>query len=341
VTFSTSSSVNRNKAEKSDRLFRSAVSAYCALVRPLRSDAARLDDLTLPLLPLVSAEGRRYAAAALSETGLQPNALTRRLAEEPLEISAPLLTRSVNLADVDLIGLIGRHGIGHARAIGRRASLNPNIARLIAALGAAAETADLEEEAPPRASGIVPETIEPLRAGQPPATDAAEEVRTQLRGMMRPSKPARPESAPAATPIDWSAASAAFPKLLSTALTGSDALFDTAIADTLDVSFAAAQMLDDDEAPGLKMALRALDLPVEQAFLIAILVYPYGFAGPETVRNFVHHYRGLDLSAAREQIAAWRQRDLDRRTALAHDWMPDETEEPANDAGTREMLRAS
>ena len=39
-----------------------------------------------------------------------PAALVRRLADESVDIAAPLLIRSKVLSDVDLIALIGRHG---------------------------------------------------------------------------------------------------------------------------------------------------------------------------------------------------------------------------------------
>jgi uncharacterized protein (DUF2336 family) len=345
VISNTSSADSDFKPGKSERLFRSAISAYCALVRPGRQDAAQLDDLTLPLLPLVSVEGRRYAAAALSEMGAPATMLVRRLAEEPVEISAPLLMRSTNLGDVDLIGLIGRHGIGHARAIGRRKSLNANIAKLIKALGAA-EAASGEMEAMEADSAASSRPVGG-HEGHQPALDrtlgAAEEVRVQLREMMLPAKAqAAQPAAPSASPIDWNAASAAYPKLLSTALTGSDTFFHTAIADALDISYGAAQMLGEDEAPSLTTLLKALDLPVEQAFLVAILVYPYAMVGHENVRGFVAGYRKLDVIEARRDVSAWRERDAGQRAMRLLDWEP-AADAPANDiaAGDIRVLRAS
>src|SRR5207342_2777420 len=63
-----------------------------------------------------------------------PAALVRRLADEPVAIAAPVLLRSNALTDIDLIALIGRHGVGHARVVGRRPGLNPTIALLVGAL---------------------------------------------------------------------------------------------------------------------------------------------------------------------------------------------------------------
>ena len=122
------------EAPKRERLFRAAVSAFCSLTRPSRRDISQLEDLTLPLFDCVSPESRRYVAAALSECPYPPPRLVRRLCDEPLDIAAPLLIRSKALTEIDLLALIGRHGAGHARAIGRRPGLNPTIADLIAVI---------------------------------------------------------------------------------------------------------------------------------------------------------------------------------------------------------------
>lgn len=331
----------RQGADKSERLFRSAISAYCALVRPTKRDAIQLDDLTLPLLPLVSVEGRRFAAAALSEMGPPATTLVRRLAEEPVEISAPLLTRSACLADADLIGLIGRHGLAHARAIGRRAGLNANIAKLIAALGAAEEKVETME---PADNDVTTESMmAEIEDAATQQRDAAEEVRVQLRSMMARSKPAKSKTeTPVAPPLDWEIAAADYAKLLSTSLTGSDAFFHTALADALDISFGAAQTLDDEDAPGLTLIMRALDLPVEKAFLVASLVYPYALVGHETVAAFVESYQKLDLASARDEVSMWRERDARQRQIRARDWEP-VADAPANDTASNsvQVLRAS
>ena len=127
-----------NDASKAERLFRASVSAFCTLTRPSRREVVQLEDLTLPLYDDVSLEARRYVAAALSECAVAPARLVDRLANDRVDIAAPLLARSETLTDVDLIALIGRHGLPHARAIARRPELNPTIAQLIRALEAVA-----------------------------------------------------------------------------------------------------------------------------------------------------------------------------------------------------------
>ena len=169
-----------SQPRKAERLFRAAVSAFCSLPRPSRSEIAQLEDLTLPLFDQVSTESKRFVAAALSESDSAPPALVRRLANESIDIAAPLLIRSQALTDIDLIALIGRHGMAHARAIARRQALNPTISSLIQAL---------DRPAPPPTGD--------KRDGTPadPVPDSgwsAERVRQRLRAMMEHADKSKP-----------------------------------------------------------------------------------------------------------------------------------------------------
>lgn len=293
---------------KCDRLFRAAISGYCSLTRPTGSDAARLDDLAMPLLPLVSEESKRFAAAALSETLPAPPALLRRLADYPVAVSAPLLVRSRALADIDLIGLIGRNGVGHARAIGRRPGLNPNIAALVRALGAAPETQTTAllvdepgEESPPAVG---------TAAQARPQSRAEDEARERLRAMMRPAT-----EAPAAgdsnrgevQEVDWVAAHAAYPRMVATGLTGVAALFQTAVADAFDLAFArAGEIVDDGEE--LPIALKSAGLTVAEAFLVVALAFPPRFESTSAIRTFVEAYRRIEVQEARRLVGEWHSR---------------------------------
>jgi hypothetical protein len=168
-------------APKRERLFRAAVSAFCSLTRPSRRDISQLEDLTLPLFDGVSPESRRYVAAALSECRYPPPNLVKRLCDEPLEVAAPLLIRSTALADIDLLALIGRHGAGHARAIGRRPRLNPTIADLVAVI----ERKSREAGRQPGKTGAARGGDGTKGVGRPaPDVDSA---RRRLRSMMLPA----------------------------------------------------------------------------------------------------------------------------------------------------------
>lgn len=306
-----------------------------------RLDASRLDQLALPLLPLVSGESRRYAAAALSRSYPGPQGLVRRLAEEDIAVSAPLLVGSPILSDIDLIGLIGRHGLGHAAAISRRDNLNANIAALIRALGVAEAVS--QEPEPAAAEGAA--AVETASGPHPAAADAAaqakpapetapaepvsaaydayvsaepgaaeEAARDRLRAMMLPAGERAPSRAhPAPRPdlpaLDWDAARNAADALVSTGLTGQAALFHTALADALELDFPAAASIAEDPRPRrLATALKALGLPRAEAFLVVALAFPPRFVTTAAIRGFFELYASIAQEAARRDVLAWRAR---------------------------------
>lgn len=246
-----SSSSSYRAAGKADRLLRAAITSFCAATRPTRRDAAQLDDLAEPLLGCASAETLRFAAAALSESPHAPPALVRRLAELPVEISAPLLVRSPVLTPIDLLALIARHGIAHARAIAGRPGLDERILLLIRSI-------DVADDRPRPAS---------TPAG---VSGRAEEARRNLRTMMRPAGESAAETADG-TPvrIRWDGEPGTYRKLRSAALVGAHAPFHAALAGALAIEPADARAIAEDRDPArLVLALRALGLGAEEAFLI-------------------------------------------------------------------------
>jgi uncharacterized protein (DUF2336 family) len=295
----------RAESGKAERLFRAAVSAFCSLTRPSRREIAQLEDLTIPLFANVSVESRRYVAAALSECEYAPAALVRRLCEHPVDIAAPLLIRSRALSDIDLIALIGRHGLPHARAIARRKDLNPTIAHLIRALEKPTLVSVRQPEAIARTAPESAEVIVPDRQ-QAPGT-AAENARRRLRSMMR----ADAESGDAT--ISPFAGSETYVKLRETALTGNAAFFQTALADALEIDFSTARSLTANQNyMSLLAALRALDLGEDKAFLITVAVYPAEFPHPQAIRIFLDQYRLLHRDAALDRLRGWKAETLSK-----------------------------
>lgn len=281
---------NGAESGKADRLFRAAVSAFCALTRPSRREIAQLEDLTLPLFDAVSAEARRYVAAILSEVDHAPPELVRRLSDEPVAIAAPLLIRSKLLSDIDLIRLIARHGLPHARAIARRSELNPTIADLAKALERPAIV-----RTDPGAPGL------PQHRGEAEKTDI-ESIRQRLRGMML----SPPETTGHGRPVPLDRA-AIFEKLRSTALTGRIAYFQTALADVLGIGFEKARTIV--ETAGydeLIPAFRALGLEAEQAFLLTAAIRPGVFAEIDEIGKFLDQFRLSPSETAREKLQSWK-----------------------------------
>jgi uncharacterized protein (DUF2336 family) len=288
----------RSDAQKAERLFRAAVSAFCSLTRPSRREIAQLEDLALPLFDLVSVESKRYVAAALSECPYPPAVLVRRLADESVDIAAPLLIRSAALTDIDLIALIGRHGFGHARAIGRRPALNPTIARLVAVLERkvvplrpAARTTETQGRPEPLHEAPASVDTAPGRA----SGDAAEDVRRQLRTMMLP-------------PFTFSASTrTAYDRLRDAALSGHPPFFQTALADALDIEFAAIRHgTAESSYAWLLDALRVLDIGEERAFLVTAAIYPRLFGNLESIRLFLSRYAATNREQASARIARWK-----------------------------------
>lgn len=328
-------------AGRSEKLFRAAVSAYCSLTRPTRGEAAQLDDLTLPLYRSVSREARRMAAAALSECRPAPPLLTARLASEELDVATPLLLRSSALGDIELLAIIGRHGLDHARVIARREALNPTIRDLVASLELAARRKRVAL-APAAADPVeattfeaTPEAAMKQDLGKPSpavrvAGEAEERTREQLRAMMRPAGWAERHEL---------TQQRIFSRLRDTALTGVAALFQTALADALGIDFASARRLAEsaDMTP-LVSAFRVLELEPEEAFLLACAVRPSAFAHAEAIRLFLERYRIMEPDSARGQVRDQRAESLHRVVgqALAR---PNDNRQPAEDAPR--ILRAS
>jgi uncharacterized protein (DUF2336 family) len=283
---------------KGEKLFRASVSAFCSLTRPTRRNAAQLDDLTLPLYDHVSPEARRFVAAALSECRRAPLGLVRRLASEPVDIAAPVLMRSAVLTDIDLVGLIARMGLPHARAIGRRPDLNPSIAKLIQALEAASPDAPPPEtdDTPP-----VPEKnamLAAANASHPRPGSAAEAARAKLRAMMAVGGEHQPAGIVEQAPVTDH-----YARLRETVLTGVPALFQTALADAANIAFPqAGELLRIGGQKSLMLVLRGLGLSGEQAFLVVAASKPSTFAHPEAIRLFLENFTLTHIEAGRDEI---------------------------------------
>lgn len=290
-----------SKTGKSERLFRSAISAFCSLTRPSRREIAQLDDLTLPLFDSVSPEGLRFAAAALSECEFAPPGLVKHLSESQVGVAAPLLTRSHALSDLDLITLIGRHGLAHARAIARRKDLHPAIASLIRALE--------RQEEQTRSGGLVPIGSAPT-AGSPAIQEptaktksprqAEEATRAKLRQIMVTPTPLAPAN------------SNTYTRLRDTALSGNPSLFQTAFADALSIGFSTARaMTQSSDHTSLIVGLRMLNMSEPEAYLIASAVCESLHLTPKPVSSFLEHYRNMSRDDAARKLSVWVAKPID------------------------------
>jgi uncharacterized protein (DUF2336 family) len=281
----------RTETGRAERLFRAAISAFCSLTRPSRREIGQLDDLVLPLFDEVSTDGLRFAAAALSECETAPDGIVKRLSEAEVKIAAPLLIRSRALTDVDLISLIGRHGLPHARAIARRENLHPAIASLIRAMErqAQADASRIHTSSPYGLQIVAKPPAKPVTKGR-----AGEETRQRLRDFMAQ----RSQLVPANTGI--------YAKLRNTAFSGNPALFHTALADALGIGIATARTLtgSTDYSP-LMTGLHKLGLSESEAFLIVCAVCPGRPETPQDMASFLERYRHLDRDEVARKVTLW------------------------------------
>lgn len=289
---------------KPDRLLRAAITSFCSLTRPTRREITQLEDLSAPLLARVADDTLRFVSATLSESPFAPPFLVRRLADLPPEISAPLLVRSPILGNIDLLALIGRHGIEHARVIAARRNLDQRVARVIASLDgtvfAASEMSNSAE--PPRALEETP--------AEPAPTDergAAAAVRTQLREIMRKEPASANQNSATSIRLRWEGDPGAFRKLRSTALTGVPALFHTALADALEIRLDRSRSIADaGDISELIVAMRALRLSPEEAFLIVQCVRPARLTHVRSISAFLDAYDAVTTDQAAMLLESWR-----------------------------------
>lgn len=290
------------RSDRSEQLFRAAVSAFCSLTRPTRREIQQLEHLALPLFDEVSREGRRYVSAALSESPSAPHALVRRLAEQPADIAAPILLRSPVLSDADLVALIAREGLGHARVIARRARLNPALVQLVRALEASSKGLRVVSDAiaAPRATPSVEGHRTP-----------ADEARAGLRAMMADGE-ARTEFLP---PIPARPDREALATLLHGMAHDRRAAVTAWIAERIELSSGALWSVLRDAVPGeIALALRATGLPPEFACLVAIFLRPDLLRqGTSSIAAVLRQALHADDEAAREWLRNQKARLHTRR----------------------------
>lgn len=302
-----------HKAGRAERLFRASVSAFCSLTRPSREAIVQLDDLTEPLYGDVTPETLRYAAAALSECRRAPPGLMRRLAFEPIHIAAPVLMRSGALSDADLVAVIARHGLIHARAIRMRAALDTSVEKLIVALEAAAgrgasPPSPAAQPSPPATPPEKPVMRSTFPASHHRPGSAAEAAREKLRAIMASNSPG--EQAPVEAP-EFHDGAAHFARLRDTALTGSIPVFRTALTDALDIGFAESmELVRPGREKNLALALRGIGMSAENAFLILSIVFPGVFSQPASIRRFLDDYAMTHVEAGRDEIRRLRLESL-------------------------------
>lgn len=269
---------------RSDRLLRASVSAYCSLTRPGRQDAIQLQDLALPLLDGASRDTLRYSSAALSICETEPHDLVLRLADMSIDIAAPVLARATSLTDVELIDLIGRHGVQHSRVVASRANLHPSIRHLTEIVEAqvwSPEGAEEDEE-------------------EEADSELVEDTRDRLRAIMQA---AQEEFTDDKTEADF-----IYADLRRSALSGNADQLAACLAASLGVLVPIARTILRDASCALLIpALRAIGLADERAFLIASAAFPLRFPSADSMRTFLKIYNAMPFEEIEVYLTRWQE----------------------------------
>lgn len=290
-----------SSTDRIDAVLTGAVAAFCSLTRPLRQDLAQLEDLAIPLLARASDRAKRHAAAALSEHPSAPKALVLALAQEAIEIAAPLLLRSPVLTGADLVALVHRCGLEHARAIAKRKS---HPAELVALLGSLSDPAvsralSLGASGPAGSASSNEATAATSSKEFSAGGGRLEEVHAALREMMRGSAEAGP-----AAKLDPAG-------LIREALNDDGPLFQTALADALGVSFRrAGQIIAERPGSDLFFAFSALGLSFAEAYFVIGLIYGASEASREDLKAFAQSYTAIDAETARATVRRWKAQEI-------------------------------
>lgn len=284
-----SQSHSRADSSKADDLLGAAIAAFASITRPGRHDAHQLEDLAFPLIERATTRGKRQAAHALAQIEDAPRRLVLSLANEPVEISAPILLRSSVLRSEDLIDIISKNGLGHARAIARRQSDDPLLKNV-------------------------------LRSFDDPAIDRLLALQENLAGL-EPDKLAasehtneKPDNGSTPSPSLFGTSALSAPDyLIDTALLIDDQIFRTALADSLDVSFDRAdRIIGQWPETHLPIALRALGMSASEAFMIMSALLGPIAANRDHLREFIQMYRSIDREKAVMLVRRWKADDMSR-----------------------------
>lgn len=317
---------------KADDLLAAAISAFSAITRPARHDIQQLEDLALPLLECATTRGKRHSAATLAQMEQAPRKIVLTLANEPVEISAPLLLRSQILSAADLIELIGKHGLPHARAIARRTSDDAFLQGLLESF--ADPAIDRAISIRNRLVNDVLDqqmTEENIDQGQTDIQLNLASARESLRLLMREESAeklaatVRPRrESPSSMPIS--------DQMIEASLLIDTSFFRNALADALGITFERAQAIigvwPDSQLP---VALKAVGLTAQDCYLVLTAVLGTIQGNRDTLRDFVHIYRSIDREKAMQMVRRWKSEDMTAMLRHKLREMAMQVEEPAMD----------
>lgn len=294
---------NPKTVDRKDDILRAAISAFVALRKPTVRDRNQIEDLAGPIFVIASAQTKRFVAAALAESQYAPLSLVKVICASPIEICAPLLLRSPVLGPVDLVALIGRNGISHARVISQRSHL-PN--DVIEALALVEDPIADERISRTLQSSVTTNDKTELNNIKPVTLDDAIDLLRNIMSVSAKSEHSTPEIIHSETTIFDRTE-----RFIHLALNEEVGLFATALADASDISYARALKIVRRTAYSeLSVALRAHSVGLGDAYLICSLLFTSISANRTDVRLFKDRYEALQPEKARDMLRQWKADDI-------------------------------
>ncbi len=119
-----------------DQLFRSMAQLYAYVSHRVDDDqVAQYDEVLCQLADLVEVEARSHVAKLLAPLDRAPGTVVSKLANDTIEVAAPLLEFSNVLSDDDLIDIVAHQSEAHRIAIAGRPSVPERVGEAIVAHG--------------------------------------------------------------------------------------------------------------------------------------------------------------------------------------------------------------
>jgi uncharacterized protein (DUF2336 family) len=302
---------NQGTETRKDDILRAAISAFVALTQPTKRDCNQIEDLALSILPYTSDSTKRFVAAALANSPDAPNALVRRLCDEPSEICAALLLKSPALTPLDLTLLVGTKSLDHARIISKREHLPNSVIEALALLADPVAKARVTYGNVSKVNDLDQKTQANFKPVS--ADEARERLREILEATFVAPKPAlSTEDKKQDTPVHNGIAQ----QLIKLALQDQEALFMTAIADLAGLPFAKiVKLIRRKSSSELSALLKAFDIDANSAFVICSVYYADIAASRTEIRLFLDRHNNMDAEKAKDMVRSWKAAEV---TALVN-----------------------
>lgn len=304
---------------KTDDLLAAAVAGFTSLTRPARYESQQFEDLALPLLETATPRARRQVSAILAQHDFAPRKLVLTLANDSIEVAAPLLLRSPILTTTDLMDITGQHGLSHARVIARRQPVDPMLLPLLEnfddlIIKQALDAEPVFASAVPAAEPAEPEVQNMHYASAPPVSKPAANIPLRTASHQAPKPQPLPAHDLGALSLTTHLRPALAEYLIDMALLIDNNMFRTALADALDVGFARADaIIGTWPNSQLPLALKAIGLTAQDTYLILTAVLGTIHGEREQLREFVHIYRSISPEQAAAAVRHWKADDLNEK----------------------------